>query len=107
MAAGSLRPHIVRVMAEHRERPMDLALVREYLEPEEVYEKRPPRGRRSGPGRERGPEPVRRGPVCGGGGGRVGAWAGKGSGAGAAGPVCGAAGDLPWVRHLPAPLPAL
>jgi|GEM_PF-3872107 len=50
MAAGSLRPHIVRVMAEHRERPMDLALVREYLEPEEVYEKRPPRGRRSGPG---------------------------------------------------------
>ncbi len=128
MAAGSLRPHIVRVMAEHRERPlstgeiyeavastgvagfdprakrdrnlvnrelsdlagmspeshskpapqllarvgrgryifkepelpMDLALVREYLEPEEVYEKRPPRGRRSGPGRERAAESVRR-----------------------------------------------
>ena len=128
MAAGSLRPHIVRVMAEHRERPlstgeiyeavastgvagfdprakrdrnlvnrelsdlagmspeshskpapqllarvgrgryifrdldlpMDMALVREYLEPEEVYEKRPPRGRRSGPGRERAAESVRR-----------------------------------------------
>ena len=39
---------------------MDLALVREYLEPEEVYEKRQPRGRRSGPGRERALEPVRR-----------------------------------------------
>jgi hypothetical protein len=38
---------------------MDLALVREYLEPVEVYEKRPPRGRRSGPGRERAPESVR------------------------------------------------
>ena len=128
MAAGSLRPQIVRVMAEHRERPlstgeiyeavaqtgvagfdpgakrdrnlvnrelsdlagmspeshskptlqllarvgrgryifrepelpMELELVREYLEPEEAYEKRPPRGRRSGPGRERAAESVRR-----------------------------------------------
>ena len=38
---------------------LDLALVREYLEPTEVYEKRPPRGRRSEPVRERAPEPVR------------------------------------------------
>ena len=30
-----------------------------FREPEEVYEKRPPRGRRSGPGRERAPESVR------------------------------------------------
>ena len=128
MASGSLRPQIVRVMAEHRERPLstgeiyeavarigvagfgpgaqrdrnlvnrelsdlvgmspeshskpslqllarggrgryifrepelplDLALVRECLEPEGVHEKRPPRGRRSGHGRERAPESVRR-----------------------------------------------
>ena len=128
MGAGSLRPQIVRVMAEHRERPlstgeiyeavarigvagfdpraqrdrnlvnrelsdlagmspeshskpapqllsrvgrgryifrepelpMEQALVREYLEPEEVYEKRTPRGRRSGPGRERTPVWVRK-----------------------------------------------
>ena len=33
--------------------PMDVALVREYLEPTEVYEKRPPRRRGSGSGRER------------------------------------------------------
>ena len=127
MAAGSLRPHIVRVMSANRERPlrtqeiyeagaktgvagfaprakrdrnrvnrelsdlaamvpeshskptpqllarvgrghyifrepefpMDLALMREYLEPEEVYEKRPPRGRRPRPGRERAAESVR------------------------------------------------
>lgn len=32
--------------------PMDMALVREYLEPTEVYEKRPPRRRGSEPGRE-------------------------------------------------------
>ena len=149
MAAGSLRPHVVRVMSEHRERPLstgeiyeavartgvagfdprakrdrnlvnrelsdlagmspeshskpaprllvrvgrgryifrepelplDLALVREYLEPEEVYEKRPPRGRRSG--------------------------AGEGARVGADGAVCGAAGQLPRVRDLPAALPAL
>ena len=49
-----------RYIFREPELPMDLALVREYLEPEEVYEKRPPRGRRSGPGRERAPEPVRR-----------------------------------------------
>ena len=128
MAAGSLRPHIVRVMSERRERPlstgeiyeavatmgvagfdprakrdrnlvnrelsdlagmspeshskpapqvlarvgrgryifrepelpMDQALVQEYLEPEEMYEKRTPRGRRSGPVRERAPESVRK-----------------------------------------------
>ena len=41
------------------ELPMDLALVRECLEPEEVYENRPPRGRRSRPGRERAAESVR------------------------------------------------
>ena len=41
------------------ELPMDLAVVREYLEPEEVYENRPPRGRRSRPGRERAAESVR------------------------------------------------
>ena len=45
-----------------RDRNLALALVREYLEPEEVYEKRPPRGRRSGPGRERTLESVRIGP---------------------------------------------
>ena len=128
MASGSLRPQIVRVMAEHRERPLstgeiyeavarigvagfdpgaqrdrnlvnrelsdlagmspeshskpslqllarvgrgryifrepelplDLALVRECLEPEGVHEKRPPRGRRSGHGRERAADSVRR-----------------------------------------------
>ena len=128
MAAGSLRPQIVWVMAEHRERPLstgeiyeavarigvagfdpgaqrdrnlvnrelsdlagmspeshskpslqllarvgrgryifrapelplDLALVRECLEPEGVHEKRPPRGRRSGHGRERAADSVRR-----------------------------------------------
>ena len=48
-----------RYIFREPELPMDLALVREYLEPVEVYEKRPPRGRRSGPGRERAPESVR------------------------------------------------
>ena len=49
-----------RYIFREPELPMDQALVREYLEPEEVYEKRPPRGRRAGEGRERAPEPVRR-----------------------------------------------
>ena len=49
-----------RYIFREPELPMDLALVREYLEPEEMYEKRPPRGRRSGPVRERAPETVRR-----------------------------------------------
>ena len=48
-----------RYIFREPELPMDLALVREYLEPVEVYEERPPRGRRSGPGRERAPESVR------------------------------------------------
>ena len=39
--------------------PMDIALVKEYLEPTEVYEKRPPRRRGSGPGRERVSDSVR------------------------------------------------
>ena len=38
-----------RYIFREPELPMDLALVREYLEPVEVYEKRPPRGRRSEP----------------------------------------------------------
>ena len=123
MAANSLRPQIVQVMASHRQRPLtttenyqhvaasgvagfdpkakrdrnlvnrepsdlagmspeshgkptpqllarggrgrcifrepELALVREYQEPEEGHEKRPPRGRRSGTGREGAPESVR------------------------------------------------
>ena len=54
-----------RYIFREPELPMDQALVREYLarerlEPEEVYEKRPPRGRRAGEGRERAPESVRR-----------------------------------------------
>ena len=49
-----------RYIFREPELPMDLALAREYLEPEEVYEKRPPRGRRSAEGRERAPESARR-----------------------------------------------
>ena len=49
-----------RYIFREPELPMDQALLRERLEPEEVYEKRPPRGRRSGEGRERAPESVRR-----------------------------------------------
>ena len=37
--------------------PMDMALVQEYLEPTEVYEKRPQRRRGSGTGRGRVPTP--------------------------------------------------
>ena len=40
-------------------RPMDLALVQEYLEPQEVYEKRPPRRRGSSPRRDNVPDSVR------------------------------------------------
>ena len=39
-----------RYIFQETELPMDQALVRECLEPEEVYEKRPP-GRRAGEGR--------------------------------------------------------
>ena len=39
--------------------PMDIALVQEFLEPTEVYEKRPQRRRGSAPGRERVPDSVR------------------------------------------------
>ena len=49
-----------RYIFREPELPMEQALVRERLEPEEVYEKRPPRGRRAGEGRERAPESVRR-----------------------------------------------
>ena len=49
-----------RYIFREPELPMEWALVREYLEPEEVYEKRPPRGRRAGPSRERAAESVRR-----------------------------------------------
>ena len=49
-----------RYIFREPELPMELALVREYLEPEEVYEKRTPRGRRSGPARERAAESVRK-----------------------------------------------
>ena len=49
-----------RYIFREPELPMELALVRECLEPEEVYEKRTPRGRRSGPARERAAESVRK-----------------------------------------------
>ena len=50
-----------RYIYREPELPMDAALVREVLEPVKVYEKRPPRRRRSGATRERVPEPVRMG----------------------------------------------
>ena len=40
-------------------RPMDLALVQEYLEPQEIYEKRPPRRRGSSPRRDQVPDSIR------------------------------------------------
>ena len=40
-------------------RPMDMALVQEYLEPQEVYEKRPPRKRRQEHRRDNVPDAVR------------------------------------------------
>ena len=43
------------------DRPMDLALVQEYLEPQEVYEKRPPRRRGVGSRRDHVPDSVRMG----------------------------------------------
>ena len=60
-------PHLLARVGKGRyiyrepELPMDTALVREYLEPQEVYEKRPPRRRRSEPGRERVVESVKMG----------------------------------------------
>ena len=48
-----------RYIYREPELPMDVALVREYLEPTEVYEKRPQQRRASGPGRERVPEEIR------------------------------------------------
>ena len=62
-----------RYIFREPELPMELALVREYLEPEEVYEKRPPRGRRSGP------------------------WAGKGGRVGAQGCLQCSGGSAPAV----------
>ena len=62
------------------DRPMDLALVQEYLE---VYEKRPPRRRGVGSRRDHVPDSVPDGPLR------------------------GAAWDLPRLWHLPAPLPAV
>ena len=58
-------PHLLarvgrgRYIFREPELPMDAALVREYLEPVEVYEKRPQRRRGSGTTRERVPESVR------------------------------------------------
>ena len=43
------------------DRPMDLALVQEYLEPQEVYEKRPPRRCGVGSRRDHVPDSVRMG----------------------------------------------
>ena len=40
-------------------RPMDVVLLQEYLEPMEVYEKRPPRRRAAGNQRRQVPDPVR------------------------------------------------
>ena len=50
-----------RYLYREPDRPMDVALLREYLEPVEVYEKRPPRRRAAGNQRREVPEEVR---VC-------------------------------------------
>ena len=50
-----------RYIYREPELPLDAALVREVLEPVEVYEKRPPRRRGSGSPRDRVPESVRMG----------------------------------------------
>ena len=50
-----------RYLYREPDRPMDVALLREYLEPVEVYEKRPPRRRAAGNQRPQIPEEVR---VC-------------------------------------------
>ena len=48
-----------RYIYREPDRPMDVALLEEYLEPTEVYEKRPPRRRRAGPDRRHVPDEVR------------------------------------------------
>ena len=45
-----------RYLYREPDRPMDMALLREYLEPMEVYEKRPARRRRVGNQRQNVPE---------------------------------------------------
>ena len=48
-----------RYLYREPDRPMDVALLREYLEPVEVYEKRPPRRREAGNQRPQVPDEVR------------------------------------------------
>ena len=48
-----------RYIYREPDRPMDVALLREYLEPVEVYEKRPPRRREAGNRRRQAPDEVR------------------------------------------------
>ena len=50
-----------RYVYRELDRPMDVALLQEYLEPVEVYEKRPARRRRSGSDRRSAPDEVRMG----------------------------------------------
>ena len=50
---------IGRYLYREPDRPMDVALLREYLEPVEVYEKRPPRRRAAGNRRRQVPEEAR------------------------------------------------
>ena len=50
-----------RYLYREPDRPMDVALLREYLEPVEVYEKRPARRRRAGSDRRNVPDRVRMG----------------------------------------------
>ena len=50
-----------RYIYREPDRPMDVALLQEYLEPVEVYEKRPARRRRDGSGRRNVPDRVRMG----------------------------------------------
>ena len=60
-------PHLIirvgrgRYLYREPDRPMDVALLREYLEPVEVYEKHPARRRRDGSGRRNVPDRVRMG----------------------------------------------
>lgn len=48
-----------RYIYREPDRPMDIALLQEYLEPVEVYEKRPPRSRTAGNRRRQVPDKVR------------------------------------------------
>ena len=63
---SKLSPHLIirvgrgRYLYREPDRPMDVALLREYLEPVEVYEKRPAR-RRNGSSRRNVPDRVRMG----------------------------------------------